>query len=321
MLVLVSILGGLVLLVAGGELLVRGAVRLANLFHVSPLLIGLVLVGFATSTPELVTSLIAAFENSPGIAVGNVVGSNIANILLILGMTASISVIPIDRLAFRRDGLALALATLAMLAVVLSGEMGRLAGAGFLLALAGYIGLVYRQEKGQGRPVSVPDVGADPIPAGKPFWQVFAFDFLIFAGGLGLTLLGAQYLVRGSITFASHLGISDTVIGLTVVAVGTSMPELIASVMAAIRGQAAMSFGNIIGSNIYNILGIVGGTALLHPLMVPPEIAALDIWVMLAAMASLFVFTITGWTIHRWEGIVMLGLYASYTGWLVYTAT
>lgn len=319
------ILLGLGILVAGGELLVRGATGLAEALGVSPLLIGLVLVGFGTSTPELATSLIAAFKGSPGIAVGNVVGSNISNILLILGMTAAILPVFCDRRGFRRDGSALAVASFAFLAAALYEEIGRTTGAIFLCALAGYIVTAYRQER---RKPDQPDRRATPgrpgeylaAAARKAMTKEIALNIALFVGGLGLTFGGAHFLVTGSIEIATAAGISDTIIGLTVVAVGTSLPELVASVAAALRGRTDMAFGNIVGSNIYNTLGILGTTALIHPVAIPAEIAAFDIWAMLGATALLFVFTVTGWVIRRWEGIVMLCLYAAYTGFLAWIA-
>lgn len=319
------ILLGLGILVAGGEILVRGATGLAGALGVSPLLIGLVLVGFGTSTPELATSLIAAFKGSPGIAVGNVVGSNISNILLILGVTAAILPVFCDRRGFRRDGAALAAASFVFLAAALYGEIGRTAGLAFLCGLAFYIVTVYRQERrkpeqperraAQGKPEEL------AAAARKAAARAIAINAAMFVAGLGLTFGGAHFLVTGSIDIARSAGISDTIIGLTVVAVGTSLPELVASVMAARRGRTDMAFGNIVGSNIYNTLGILGTTAVVHPVAIPPEIAAFDIWAMLGATALLFVFTMTGWVIRRWEGVVMLCLYAAYSGFLAWSAT
>lgn len=313
-----SILGGLLILVAGGELLVRGAVRLATSLGISPLVVGLVLVGFGTSSPELVTSLLAAFRGSSGIAIGNVVGSNICNILLILGAAATISAIPVSRSSFIRDGVALAGASAVLLGIVLAGEVGRLAGSVLLLAMAFYIATVYQQEKKAS--------GPGPLPGSQEATALFGrrvsvgrivFDGGLFSLGLLMVFVGARFLVDGSISMAQAFGISDAVIGLTVVAIGTSLPELVASVMAALRGQAALGFGNVIGSNLYNILCIVGVTAVVHPLEVPEEIVRFDIWVMLGATALLFLFTLTEWKIRRSEGAFMLATYFAYMGWLV----
>ncbi|MCB1342184.1 MAG: calcium/sodium antiporter [Pseudooceanicola sp.] len=294
---------GLVLLMAGGSLLVKGASDTALALGVSPLMIGLTLVGFGTSAPELVTSIQAALDGSPGIAVGNVVGSNICNVLLILGLAAVLSPIVTSAKSFRRDGLVLGLSALACLGVVLSGQAGRLAGVVLLGALVGYIWWAYRTEKEEPEEMA--------LPVRLPLAVAIA------AAGLVLVVLGARWLVQGAVDLASALGVSDTLIGLTIVAVGTSLPELVTSVMAAMRGQHSIAFGNVVGSNIYNVLGILGATALVVPVPIPPEIARFDIWVMLAATAALIVFAVTGWKVTRGEGAVFLGGYAAYCGWLV----
>ncbi|HUF85940.1 MAG TPA: calcium/sodium antiporter [Thermohalobaculum sp.] len=295
---------GLVLLLLGGESLVRGAAGFAARMGVSPLLIGLTVVGFGTSTPELVTSLEAAFAGSPGIAIGNVVGSNTANILLILGVAAVLVPIPVARRAFLRDGTVAALAALACLGVVLMGSLERLAGVALVAMLAGYIVFAASRER-----VEVAE-GDGIIPRGMGVPAALAFAL----GGLVLTILGARLLVGGAIELAEVAGVSDTIIGLTIVAVGTSLPELATSLMAALRRQPEIAFGNIVGSNIYNVFGILGVTALVHPIPVPPEIAAFDIWVMLAATAALTAAAVTGWRITRREGAAMLAAYAVYIG-------
>jgi cation:H+ antiporter len=283
---------GLVLLTSGGELLVRGSVSLARRLGVSPLLIGLTLVGVGTSTPELITSLHAALIGSPGIAVGNVVGSNIANILLILGLTAFIRPLARRPAAFYRDGSVLAGATLACAVAALGGTLGREPGAMFLVVLIAYVALTYLRER------RAPDASAalheheadlaEPTP--KSLWLAPAFA----VGGIALTILGARLLVSGAIGFAAAAGVSETGIGLTVVAVGTSLPELVTSAMAVLRRQGDVAVGNIVGSNIYNLLGILGLTALVQPLTVPEQILRLDLWIMLAVTALLIAFAITG---------------------------
>ncbi|HET7408847.1 MAG TPA: calcium/sodium antiporter [Paracoccaceae bacterium] len=312
---LLQLLVGLVGLVVGGELLVRGAVAIARRFDVSPLMIGLTLVGFGTSTPELVTSLQAALVGSPGIAVGNVVGSNICNILLILGVAALLCPVTAKAAAFGRDGTALVVATALCLLVVLSGQIGRITGIVFLALLAGYISLTWFAERKARSPSASPHAAeADETPAVQGGLGVAA---LMFVAGLILTVAGARFLVMAAIAMAERLGVSEAVIGLTVVAIGTSLPELVTSVVAAIRRHGDVAFGNIIGSNVFNILGILGLTAVVQPLAVPPEIARLDVWVMIAATALLLLVTITGWRISRREGLMMLGAYAGYIGWLV----
>ena len=305
---------GLVLLVAGGELLVRGAVQLAQKFRISPLLIGLTLVGFGTSTPELVTSLQAAFAGSPGIAVGNVVGSNVANILLILGITALIFPVVVAKETFKRDGVVLAICTLMCLGAVLYGQLTPILGAVFVAALAGYILFAFRQER---QTNAAADAAAGMVnDAPKPSFPGIALDLLFVIGGLALTILGARFLVTSAIDIARDFNVSETVIGLTIVAVGTSLPELVTSVMAALRKHSDIAFGNIVGSNIYNILGILGVTAMVKPILVPPQIASLDIWVMIGATVLLFLTATSRWRIGRVEGGIMLAAYVAYSVWL-----
>jgi cation:H+ antiporter len=311
----VSIGIGLVLLLAGGELLVRGAVACAKSLGVSPLLIGLTLVGFGTSTPELVTSVTAALNGSPGIAVGNVVGSNTANILLILGMSAIIYPLAVNPLGFKRDAIMLAVAAFACLVVVLYGRIGPLVGVGFIALLIAYVGYVYIKEK------AVPDEAAlvsehraeDARVGPSNRWISVTMAVI----GIAITIFGAGFLVDGAIGVAKGLGVSDTIIGLTIVAVGTSMPELVTSIMAAIRKHADVAYGNIIGSNIFNVLFILGTTALIQPIEIPQQIANVDIWVMMAATGLLILFARTGIQLQRWEGIVFVTSYIGYTSYLI----
>ncbi|MEX1251553.1 MAG: calcium/sodium antiporter [Hyphomonas sp.] len=305
---------GLVLLVAGGELLVRGAVQLAQKFRISPLLIGLTLVGFGTSAPELVTSLQAAFSGSPGIAVGNVVGSNLANILLILGITALIFPVVVARETFKRDGVVLAVATLMCLGAVLYGQLTPLLGTVFVASLAGYIYFAFRQER---QTNAAADAAAGIVnDAPKPSVRLIGLDLILVIAGLALTILGARFLVSSAIEIARDFNVSETVIGLTIVAVGTSLPELVTSVMAALRKHSDIAFGNIVGSNIYNIFGILGVTAIIKPIDVPPQIASFDIWVMIGATLLLFLTATSRWRIGRIEGGVMLAAYVGYSVWL-----
>ena len=313
----ILIAGGFVALMFGGEMLVKGAVSAATRLGVSPMVIGLTLVGFGTSTPELLTSLQAAFAGAPGIAIGNVVGSNTANVLLILAVAALIAPIAVARDAFWRDGSVMIAASLACLAVVLSGSVGRVGGGILVAALVAY--LTYTLWSERRRPSPAGEVYAHEAEAvpGKPVGLGAALG--LFAVGLVITLLGARFLVQGAVGIATDFGVSEAVIGVTIVAIGTSLPELVTSVIAARKGEADVALGNVIGSNIFNILGILGVTALVHPLSVPAEIAMRDIWVMLVAAGALIAVAVTGWRINRTEGGIMLALYAAYLGWLVAT--
>ena len=310
-----SIAIGLVLLLIGGELLVRGAVASAKALGVSPLLIGLTLVGFGTSTPELVTSVTAAMNGSPGIAVGNVVGSNIANILLILGLAAVIYPMAVNPKGFKRDAIMLVASAIACTVVVLYGRMGPIIGMLFIASLLAYVGYVYMQEK------TAPDEAAlvaehlsEDAPKGP---KTMVLSLLMAVAGIAVTIYGARFLVDGAIDLAKSYGVSDTIIGLTIVAVGTSMPEFVTSVMAAIRKHADVAYGNIIGSNIYNVLFILGATSFVKPIDMPSQIARFDIWVMLATTALLVVFARTGIKLQRWEGMVFIACYVAYTGYLI----
>lgn len=307
---------GLILLVAGGDFFVRGSVGIAERLKVSPLVIGLTLVGFGTSTPELLTSLIAALKGSPGIALGNVVGSNTCNILLILGAAALIYPLATERKALMRDGAVMLGASLVCLALAMAGVVSRPVGFLMVAALATYIVVVYRLERrdnaAREHAAKAEALVAEPHP--RALFPLLAMT----AGGLAATILGAHWLVNAAIDLAAMLGVSDTIIGLTVVALGTSLPELVTSVVAALRRQSDIALGNILGSNIYNVLGILGTTALVRPVAVPAEILRFDIWVMLGATALLLIFARSGDRICRAEGGTLLGLYALYIGVLAF---
>lgn len=304
---------GLVLLLGGGEFLVRGAVTVAGRLGVSPLLIGLTLVGFGTSMPELVASLRASMIGAPGVAVGNVVGSNIANILLILGVAALLRPIVTTAAAFRRDGSMMVLATVLLALVLWPGEMGRIAGGIFVALLLGFTGWSYVSERRGGGPsATLHEAEAEELaePA-APMWR----GILEVLGGIAAVVWGADLLVTGAVEIARGVGISDAVIGVTLVAVGTSLPELATSVIASLRGHGDVAFGNVVGSNIFNALGIMGVTALVAPVPVAQEILDYDLWVMLAATALLIVFASTGRRVSRWEGAIFSAAYAGYIGY------
>lgn len=309
---LLQLAAGLVILPVGGELLVRGAVAVARRSGLPPLLIGLTLVGFGTSTPELVTSIHAALVGAPGIATGNVVGSNIVNILLVLGIAVVIAPFACDRRAFQRDGAVLILVSLACLAAVLAGTIGRGWGTVLALGLVVYLFGTYRLESRK-RDASA-RLHASEAELAEPVPHSMAVALLFALAGIVLTILGARLLVEGAVNIAEVMGISKTLVGLTIVALGTSLPELAISVVAAARRHTDVAFGNVIGSNIYNILGILGITALVHPLDVPAEIARLDIWVMMGVTILLVLFTVSGWRLTRLEGIVLMAGYGLYMG-------
>jgi cation:H+ antiporter len=302
--VALSIIVGLVLLVLGGDLLVRGASSVARSMGVSPLLIGLTLVGFGTSTPELVTSVIAAMEGAPGIAIGNVVGSNTANILLILGLSAAIRPLHIAEGGRNRDRIVLALSALVGLTACITGHVGRVAGGMMVLSLIAYVVYVYRQEKRQ-----TPDADAVVEGSASTEWpRGGVLSTVVALVGIGLTLLGADLLVDGSITLARQAQVPDEIVGLTLVAVGTSLPELVTSMVAAVKGHSELAYGNVVGSNIFNILLVLGASSLIHPMDVPARIAQVDIWIMLGATALLIAAVHNGQK-TRISGIVFVVLY------------
>jgi cation:H+ antiporter len=312
-LTVLQLIAGLALLLLGGEILVKGSVAVAQRLGVSPMLIGLTLVGFGTSTPELVTSLQAAMIGAPGIAVGNVVGSNIANILLILGVATVILPMATTREAFWRDGSVLVAASLLLLGVVLSGSIARWAGICFLALLLAYTGYAYLSERrGRSAAAALHAAEADEVADLPPRGIGIGAGIGLTIGGIAAVVVGASLLVDASLVIARAAGLSEAVIGLTLVAVGTSLPELVTSVMAAIRKHGDIAFGNIVGSNIFNILGIAGVTAAVTPITVPAEILQFDIWAMVATALLLVAFAMTGWRVNRWEGGAFLACYAAY---------
>jgi cation:H+ antiporter len=303
------LIAGLVLLVIGGEIMVRGSIGVARRLGVSDLLIGLTLVGFGTSTPELVTSLNAALAGSPGVAIGNVAGSNIANILLIVALVALIRPLATDPKALRRDGSVMIAATVAFAVVAWVGLFTREIGFAFFAALIGYLVFTWLTERKTQTPSAQMHEGEAHVVGSQPgLWLSLGMAI----GGLALIVGGADLLVSGAIDLARKFGLSETVIGLTIVAVGTSLPELTASMASALKGRSDVAIGNIIGSNIFNILGILGITAIVVPVAVPPDFAWRDMGAMGLSAGLLILFAFTGGRIQRWEGAVLLAGYIAY---------
>lgn len=307
---------GIVLLSFGGEALIRGALSAAGRFRVSPLLSGLVIVGFGTSSPELVVSVDAAISGRPDIALGNVVGSNIGNILLILGVAALITPMTVQPLALRRDAVAMVAASALFVVLVWGTGLARFDAFVFLLGLLAYLVWAYTTERSQELPsASVHKAEGEEVavlPRSVP-WTVTAI-----LTGLALLIAGSQVLLIGAVGIASEMGIPEAVVGLTLVAVGTSLPEFSVSVIAALRGHADVAVGNILGSNIFNLLGILGLSAFLQPLPVPERMLAFDQWVMLGTALLLTLFLYTGRRLSRLEGGVLLVGYGIYL-WLSFT--
>lgn len=305
-----SLLAGIVLLFLGGESLIRGAVAGAKRMGVSPLLTGLVVVGFGTSAPELVVSVDAAIREQPDIAVGNIVGSNIGNILLIMGLCAVICPMNVHPLALRRDGVVVVAASLLFIVLAWSGALGRWEAALLLAMLTAYLMWAYWTERNQ----SLPEAEMHSAEAEELSAIPSSTAMIIVALVLGLIMLigGSQLLLYGAIGLAQSIGISEAVIGLTIVAVGTSLPEMAVSVIAALRRHADVAVGNILGSNIFNVLGILGISAFLQPLPIAARVSQFDQWIMLGSASILLLFLYTGMRLSRWEGAALLGGYAAY---------
>lgn len=304
-----QLLAGLVLLFGGAEFLVRGAVAVATKMGLSAMLIGMTVVGFGTSTPEFVVSLNAAFDGSPGIAMGNVVGSNIANIWLILGAAALVAPVMVNTRAVIRDAVMLMGTTVLFALLCLFGTIEQIAGGILVLALIGYFLWAYLQERADGAAAHLHEREAEefqdvPMNTGVAWASVL--------GGLVALIYGADLLVGAGTVLARDAGVSEEVIGLTLIAVGTSLPELAASVMAAWRGHADVAIGNIVGSNIFNILGVAGGVAALATLPVPEQIAGFDLWVMVAAAFMLLAYLALSARLRRRDGILFVGIYCAY---------
>lgn len=318
----IQFVAGFVLLVGGAESLVRGASRLAVRFYLPPVLIGLTIVAFGTSLPELVVSLTAALGGEAGsIAVGNIVGSNIANLGLILGLAGVIKTLPVDAGFVRRElPILLAVSLLFTAMAWLHMDIDRIEG---LLLIAGFVGLTILSWRAAAREpayseeieTTVKTVESINPDAAKPSHLVWV-DALAIVMGLGGLILGAQWLVAAASNLARTLGISEVVVGLTLVAIGTSLPEVATSIVAVLRGNSEIAVGNVVGSNLVNLLAIGGITALVSPLSIPPAME-IDFIVMLlfTALVWLFAWRPRG-RIARWEAAILLVLYAAYIGHL-----
>ena len=308
-------LGGLF---AGGDLLVRFASRLARRLGVSALVIGLTVVAFGTSAPELAASLTAALRGNAGIALGNVIGSNIANVGLILGLSALVTPLATRASFLRRELPFMLLTGAALLPLLSDGRLGRLEGLGLILVLLVYLALLLRGATREAPPFEAsPEVTEAAGEAGGETGgsSPLLLSLLGIAGGLVLLVGGAQALVSGAVTVANALGVPENVIGLTLVAVGTSLPELASSLAAALKREPDLVLGNIVGSNIFNVLAILGISSVVQPLATTAAFG-LDLWIMLGFSLLVVPFLVTRLTLNRWEGGLLVGLYAAYTAWL-----
>jgi len=303
---------GLALLAGGANALVRGAVRLAALTGLSAVVIGLTVVAFGTSAPELAVSLAAALAGSPEIAIGNVVGSNIFNLLVVLGLTAVIIPLPVASTLVRIDVPILIAVSLGFIALAANGILGRIEGAILFGAVVAYT--IFAVRVSIREPAVVEREAAEYLgKGGQRIWV----QALLIAAGLLLLVAGARLMVYAAVQIATAMGMSQAVIGLTIVAAGTSLPEIATSVVAALRREPDIAVGNIVGSNIFNLLAIVGLTALVHPIAVAPVFLQRDLWVMLAVTVAMLPIIVTGRKVVRWEGVLLLAGYAGYLYWVL----
>jgi len=317
------LVGGIYLLIKGSDVLVHGAVRLARFIGVSPFFIGVTVVAFGTSAPELAASIGATLKGQGGMAIGNVLGSNIANICLILGATALVRPIPVERGIARIDtpimiGITL-LAVIPMLDQFFTGNPGsvsRIDGAILVAALIAYV--VYNARAGRGDPEQIEaevdaelnlDADADRKRSKLRFMVI---DTLLVIGGIAMLVFGANLLVNGAVDIAERLNVPEVIIGLSVIAIGTSVPELAFSLRAALKGHPEIALGNVVGSNVFNLLSVVGVAALVSPLAVPPEAVRREIWAMIAATVLILPLMVTRDRISRIEGGFMLAVYIGY---------
>lgn len=306
------VLTSLAILYFGADWLVKGSSSLAIRLGVAPLIVGLTVVAFGTSTPELIVSITAALSGTPEITVGNVVGSNIFNIGIILGLSAMIYPLRVHRQILRLDMPIAVLAALIFTILFWNGNFGRIEGACFLICIVVYTWYIVNQSKKEKKKAdSQDDAGSYKT---YKHWYIDAGLILL---GLGVLALGSDMLVKNAVIIAQNFGISEAVIGLTIVAAGTSMPELATSVVAALKKNNDIAIGNIVGSNIYNLLAIMGISSLIKPIHAP-EVNYIDNLVMLGFTLLLLPLMQTGYTIKRKEGILLFILYAVYLCYLIF---
>jgi cation:H+ antiporter len=310
------LVGGIGILYFGAEWLVRGAARLAGSLGVSPIVVGLTVVSFGTSAPELVVCVVAAAGGNSDLAVGNVLGSNLANIGLILGLTALISPLEVAARVVWREVPLMLLVTAALYPLAWDGGLSRGDGVILLFALAGYLIFVFQSVETEA-PEIVGEYEEFMRTTGPGEKKVRAMDVVLVVAGCGGLVLGGYAIVEGAVAVGSLLGVSQVVIGLTVVAVGTSLPELATSLVAAMHKEADIAVGNVIGSNIFNIVAILGTATVVQPLTVAPSVLVRELPAVLGLSIVVFPMLRTGWRIKRWEGALLLACYLGIGVWLL----
>lgn len=301
LLLFAPLIGGLVLLILGAEVLVRGSVRLATRLRISTLVIGLTVVAFGTSSPELAVSISAGLKGLGDVSLGNVIGSNIANIGLILGVSALINPLQVQQQVIRRELPILFLATAVVWLCLLDGKVGRLEGALLFAGVVFYTGYTLWESRRSAQ------ADEDSTTSTTPLYR----DFLLLLVGLALLLLGARLLTDGAVGLARHFSIPEAVIALTIIAMGTSLPELATSLMAALRKENDVAVGNVVGSNIFNLFAILGIAALVTPLAAT-NVGTFDLAVMMGATLLILPLMWSGFTVTRWEGALLLLGYGVY---------
>jgi cation:H+ antiporter len=320
--IVLSFIAGLVFLIAGAEIMIRGASRMASALGVSPLIVGLTVVAFGTSSPELAISIKSAFAGQAGIAVGNVIGSNIFNILFILGLSSLISPLVVSQQLVRLEVPLLIMFSFITLLMALDGQISRVEGAFLFISLLGYIGFLIRQSRRESREVQAEysEAYEQEAPTGA---SQYLLNIAMMAAGLWGLVQGSRWLVDSAIVLARYLGLSELIIGLTVIAIGTSLPEVVTSIIAGVRGERDIAVGNVVGSNLFNILGVLGLTSIVAPagIEVTQAAVAFDLPVMVAAAIACLPVFFSGKTIERWEGILFLGYYVAYTLYLFLAAS
>ena len=313
---IVLLVAGLVLLLFGAEMLVRGASRMAAALGISPLVIGLTVVAFGTSSPEIAVSVQSALAGQSGLALGNVVGSNIFNILLILGLSAVITPLVVSRQLVRLDVPIMIGVTLLVWPLGWNGVISRLEGAILAALLLAYIFVLIRLGRSEPEP-------EEPDPAKVASPRAWLLNIALFVIGLAMLVFGSRWLVAGALEIAAAFGVSELIIGLTIVAAGTSLPEVATSIIAAVRGERDIAVGNVIGSCIFNILAVLGVASLVSPagIAVPQAALGFDIPMMIAVSIAAFPIFLTGYVISRAEGVAFLFYYVAYTAYLILQAT
>jgi cation:H+ antiporter len=308
---------GLAALVAGAEALVRGASKIALTLGISPLVVGLTIVALGTSAPEVAVSVGAVLNDRHDLAIGNVVGSNILNVLLVLGLSALIAPVVVHSQIVRQEVPIMIGATVLLVLMLADGSLGRLDGLVLVVSLAAYVIFLVRQSRAETQ--ATREAYADAFGAPASWDSRLPAQVLLILAGLALLVLGSNWLVDASAAFARAMGVSELVIGLTVVAVGTSMPEVAASMMAAFRGERDIAVGNVIGSNTFNILGCLGVAGLVSSdgLTVAPAVLNFDLWVMVAVAAASLPIFLAGQEIGRGKGAMFVAYYAAYVTYLV----